>query len=141
MTLCDTQSAPEYTHKCTPDSDANNLVGANPKAPDYIGKHPGNAYMELQFYGPGYVPQFEGFGCSAHQYCAAMTIDSFVQNQNTGVANTAACNNYLLGGPEPINWAYVTKSGKSRRRPIRCSAGRSPSRIWPRSTRTTRRTR
>lgn len=25
----------------------------------------GNAYMELQFYGPGYVEQFEGFGCTA----------------------------------------------------------------------------
>ena len=50
------------------DSDANNLVSPNPAAPDYIGKHPGNAFMELQFYGPGYVPQFEGFGCAAHQY-------------------------------------------------------------------------
>ena len=83
-------------------------------APDYIGKHPGNAYMELQFYGPGYVPQFEGFGCTAHQYCAAMTIDSRTLNQNTGVENTAACNNYILGGAEPINWAYITKSGSSQ---------------------------
>ena len=114
LTLCDTQSAPEFTHKCRPDSDANNLVGTNPKAPDYIGKHPGNAFMELQFYGPGYVPQFEGFGCAKTQYCAAMTIDSFVQNQNTGVANTSACDNFVLGGPEPINWAYITKSGKSQ---------------------------
>jgi hypothetical protein len=114
LTLCDTQSAPEFTHKCRPDTDANNLVGTNPKAPDYIGKHPGNAFMELQFYGPGYVPQFEGFGCAKTQYCAAMTIDSFVQNQNTGVANTSACDNFVLGGPEPINWAYITKSGKSQ---------------------------
>ena len=76
LTLCDTQSAPEFTTPCTPDSDSNNLVGSNPSAPDYIGKHPGNAFMELQFYGPGYVPQFEGFGCTATQYCAAMTIDS-----------------------------------------------------------------
>ena len=114
LTLCDSQSAPEFTTKCKPDSDSNNLVGTNPAAPDYIGKHPGNAYMELQFYGPGYVPQFEGFGCAKTQYCAAMTIDSFVQNQNTGVANTSACNNYVLGGPEPINWAYVTRSGKSQ---------------------------
>jgi len=30
----------------------------------------------LQFYGPGYGPQFEGFGCTAHQYCAAMTTDN-----------------------------------------------------------------
>ena len=43
-----------------------------------------------------------------------MTIDSFVQNQNTGVENTAACNNFVLGGGEPINWAYITKSGKSQ---------------------------
>ena len=114
LTMCDNQSAPEYTKTCTPDSDSNNLVGANPKASDYIGKHPGTAYMELQFYGPGYVPQFLGFGCAAHQYCAAMTIDSYVNNLNTGVANTAACNQYVLGGIEPINWAYVTKSGKAQ---------------------------
>ena len=33
---------------------------------------------------------------------------------NTGVANTSACNNFVLGGIEPINWAYITKSGKSQ---------------------------
>jgi hypothetical protein len=114
LTLCDSQSAPEFTTKCTPDSNRNNLVGSNPKAANYIGKHPGSAFMELQFYGPGYVPQFEGFGCTAHQYCAAMTIDSFVSNSNTGVNNTAACNNYILGGVEPVNWAYITKSGVSQ---------------------------
>jgi hypothetical protein len=114
MTMCDTASAPEFTNKCTPDSDANNLVGSVPSSKNYIGRHPGNAYMELQFYGPGYVPQFEGFGCTATQYCAAMTIDSRTVNQNNGVENTAACNNYILGGPEPLDWAYVTTSGKSQ---------------------------
>jgi hypothetical protein len=114
LTLCDTESAPEFTNRCTPDSDANDLVGTNPRRSDYIGKHPGNAFMELQFYGPGYVPQFEGFGCTAHQYCAAMTIDSRTLDQNTGVENTAACNEFILGGPEPINWAYVTRSGQSQ---------------------------
>jgi hypothetical protein len=114
LTLCDSQSAPEYTTSCTPDSDANDLVGTDPAAANYIGKHPGNAYMELQFYGPGYVPQFEGFGCTATQYCAAMTIDSRTLNQNTGVENTAACDNYILGGAEPINWAYITTSGRSQ---------------------------
>ncbi len=114
LTMCDSQSAPEFTTKCTPDSDRNNLVGSNPNAPDYIGKHPGTAFMELQFYGPGYVPQFEGFGCTATQYCAAMTIDSLVRNQNTGVNNTNACNNFILGGIEPINWAYVTRNGVSQ---------------------------
>src|SRR5947207_1783291 len=114
LTLCDSESAPEFTKTCTPDSDANNLVSPDPNAPDYIGHHPGNAFMELQFYGPGYVPQFEGFGCAATRYCAAMTIDSRTLNQNNGVENNAACNNYILGGPEPINWAYITKSGVSQ---------------------------
>ncbi|MFL5796722.1 MAG: hypothetical protein ACJ77A_02170 [Actinomycetota bacterium] len=114
MTLCDTESSPEYTHTCTPDSDANNLVGTDPNAPDYIGKHPGNAYMELQFYGPGYVPQFTGFGCAAHQYCSALTIDSLSLNQNTGKAETPDCDNYILGGIEPINWAYITHNGVSQ---------------------------
>jgi len=114
LTLCDSESSPEYTKTCTPDSDANNLVGTNPKEPNYIGKHPGNAFMELQFYGPGYVPQFEGFGCTARQYCAAMTIDSLTLDQNNGVVNNPDCDNYILGGIEPINWAYVTKSGKSQ---------------------------
>jgi hypothetical protein len=114
LTLCDSESAPEFTNRCTPDSDTNNLVGTNPAAPDYIGKHPGNAYLELQFYGPGYVPQFEGFGCAANKYCAAMTIDSLLLNQNTGETEQAACDNYVLGGEEPINWAYVTKSGVSQ---------------------------
>jgi hypothetical protein len=114
MTLCDTQSAPNFTHKCRPDSDSNNLVGTNPKARDYIGKHPGNAFMELQFYPPGYVQIPEGLSCAAHQYCAALNIDSFVSNQNTGVDNTKACDNFILGGVEPVNYAYITKSGKSQ---------------------------
>jgi hypothetical protein len=114
LTLCDTASAPEYTKRCTPDSDGNALEGTNPNARDYLGRHPGNAYMELQFYGPGYVPQFEGFSCGATVYCAAMTIDSRTLDQNTGIENTADCSNYILGGPEPINWAYVTESGASQ---------------------------
>ena len=32
LTLCDTESAPEYTKTCKPDSDSNNLVGTNPNA-------------------------------------------------------------------------------------------------------------
>src|SRR3984885_2156812 len=120
LTLCDTESAPEFTKTCNPDTDANDLVSPNPNSPNYIGKHPGNAFMELQFYGPGYVPQFEGFGCTAHQYCAAMTIDSLTLDQNHGSAgtngtpNNADCNDFVLGGEEPINWAYITKTGQSQ---------------------------
>ena len=114
LTLCDSESAPEFTKTCTPDSDANDLVGTSPAAPNYIGKHPGTAVMELQFYGPGFVPQYEGFSCTGQQYCAAMTIYSRTADQNTGLENTAACDNYVLGGAEPTNWAYITRSGQSQ---------------------------
>jgi hypothetical protein len=123
LTLCDTESAPEFTKVCNPDTDSNDLESSNPKSPHYIGKHPGNAFMELQFYPPGYVEQFEGFGCTATQYCAAMTIDSLTLDQNhadpagvndNGTPNNADCNNYVLGGEEPINWAYITRSGQSQ---------------------------
>jgi len=114
LTLCDTESAPEFTKTCKPDSDSNDLTGLEWSKPDYIGKHPGNAFMELQFYGPGYVPQFEGFGCTATQYCAAMTIDSLTLDQNKNQANNPDCDNYILGGIEPINWAYITRAGPSQ---------------------------
>ena len=114
LTLCDNESAPEFSKTCVADTDANNLVSADPKSPSYIGRHPGTAFMELQFYGPGYVPQFEGFGCGATVYCAAMTIDSRTLDQNTATFNTSACDNYILGGQEPINWAYITRSGVSQ---------------------------
>src|SRR5262249_25149710 len=55
MALCDNQSYPEFTHApCTPNSDSNIFDGADPAAPDYIGKHPGTAFLELQFYPPGW---------------------------------------------------------------------------------------
>src|SRR5215469_5843833 len=114
LALCDSQSAPEFTKICVADTDANNLVSADPKSPSYVGRHPGTAFMELQFYGPGYVPQFEGFGCAATVYCAAMTIDSRTLDQNSGTFNTSACDNFIIGGQEPINWAYITRSGVSQ---------------------------
>ena len=91
-------------------------------------KHPGSAFMELQFYGPGYVPRCEGFGCAATQYCAAMTIDSLSLNQNTVVANTNACNNFVLGGEEPVNWAVHHQERGLQVRRTRCSPRHSPTR-------------
>jgi hypothetical protein len=116
LTMCDSESAPEYTNVCQGDSDVNaKFDSPNPKSPAYLGRHPGNAFMELQFYEPGYVPQFEGFGCTATQWCANMTIDSLGLDQNTGIINNNDCiNNHFLVGEEPVNWAYVTKSGKSQ---------------------------
>src|SRR6516164_2492581 len=50
MAMCDTQSAPEFTTTCVPDTDANIFDNGDPAAPDFIGKHPGTAFMEMQFY-------------------------------------------------------------------------------------------
>jgi hypothetical protein len=61
-----------------------------------------------------------------------MTIDSVTENQNTGVFNTDDCDNYILGGQEPVNWAYITKSGVSQ-------APADPSSRGPSTTRTSRR--
>ena len=118
MTLCDTESAPEFTKTCTPDSDRNDLTGTNPKAANYIGKHPGNAFMELQFYPPGYVEQFEGFGCTATQYCAAMTIDSRTLDQNTGIENTAACNRNMARNTQRRPIASESHAHKNRPAPF-----------------------
>jgi hypothetical protein len=110
MDLCDNQSAPEFTHApCTPNSDANIFDSGDPTAPDYVGRHPGTAFLELQFYPPGWVPFQNAISCDATQWCAAMAIFSFNSDQNTGVANNADC----LGkvGVEPANFAFITKSG------------------------------
>src|SRR5919198_6655420 len=110
MDLCDNQSAPEFTHDpCVPDSDTNIFDGADPNQPDYIGYHPGTAFLEVQFYPPGWAPFQEAISCDATQWCAAMAIFSFNRDQNTFVDNNAACLNTV--GIEPANFAFLTKSG------------------------------
>ena len=109
MAMCDTQSFPEYTDTCTPDSDANIFDGTDPNAADYIGKHPGAAFMEMQFYPPGWVPWPPGVSCDATKWCAALTIDSLNQDGNTGVPNNADCLNRV--GIEPVSFAFITHNG------------------------------
>jgi hypothetical protein len=51
MALCDAESGPEFTHApCVPDTDSNIFDGTVETAPDYIGRHPGTAFLEVQFY-------------------------------------------------------------------------------------------
>ena len=110
MALCDNQSGPEYTHApCQADSDTNIFSGTDENAPNYIGKHPGTAFLEVQFYPPGWVSWPPGVSCDARQWCAAMAIFSFNQNQNTGVPNNEDCLDTV--GIEPANFAFITKSG------------------------------
>jgi hypothetical protein len=109
LNLCDTESAPEYVHTCTPDSDSNIFNGSDPTQPDYIGFHPGTAFLELQWYPPGWVSFENGISCDAHQWCVAMVIWSYNLDMNHNVPNNADCLNTV--GIEPPNFAFLTHSG------------------------------
>jgi hypothetical protein len=104
MAVCDTQSFPETVSTCIPDSNTNISSPGSPY-------HAGAAYMELQFYPPGYVQQFAGFSCSATQWCAALTIDSLSLNPITGEQLNQTCLNAIGGSIEYVNFAYLTKNG------------------------------
>jgi hypothetical protein len=110
MALCDNQSGPEFTHApCVPDSDTNIFDSGDETAADYIGHHPGAAFLEVQFYPPGWAPWPPGVSCDATKWCASMAIFSFNQDQNSGVPNNADCLNTV--GIEPANFAFITRSG------------------------------
>ena len=132
MAMCDDQSAPNPGGSsvgaqipCTPDSDANIFTGTTPGANDYMGLTPGTAFMEMQFYPPGWAAKPFGVSCGTTQWCAAMTIDSFSQNENTGAVNNADCLN--RAGEEYVNFALITKSGTTANQgpadPLRQTAG------------------
>ena len=106
--MCDTQSYPETVSTCTPDSDRN-IVD-----PAVSPNHPGTAFMEMQFYPPGWVEWpasavgAAGTSCDPTRWCAALNIDSLSSNiafQN----NNAAC--VARAGVEYVNFAFITKNG------------------------------
>ncbi|OLE27345.1 MAG: hypothetical protein AUG49_05685 [Catenulispora sp. 13_1_20CM_3_70_7] len=111
MAMCDTESAPEFTHVCKPDTDANIFDGTTASDPRYIGHHPGTAFMEMQFYPPGWVSWPPGLSCDARQWCAALNIDSLSEDQNNPVSQNADCLNKV--GIEPVNFAFITHNGKA----------------------------
>jgi hypothetical protein len=118
MVMCDDQAHPTRTgllslatqrspasRRATPTS----FESQNPNSPRYFGLGPGQAYEEMQFYPPGWAPWPAGIGCTASQWCAALNIDTFSENENTGQLNNTACLNTV--GPEPVNFAFLTKNG------------------------------
>lgn len=108
MVLCDTQSAPNFTHVCNPDTDANIFDNPDPNAPDFIGHHPGSAFLELQFYPPGGINT-----CSdTAQWCVAMVIFSFNSKDVFTQFNNADC--LAKVGVEPANFAFLTTNGFSQ---------------------------
>jgi len=110
MAMCDNESAPEFTHAaCTPDTDANIFDSADPNDPHYVGRHPGTAFMEMQFYPPGWVPWPAGNSCDATKWCAALNVDSLSEDLNTNAVNNADC--LARAGIEPVNFAFMTRNG------------------------------
>jgi hypothetical protein len=94
LPMCDPRSYPQ--NPCTPDSDSNSGVISDPNAA-------GSAFMELQFYPPGFAPQLDNVSCSATQWCAAMNIDS-VESLFNFVQLNPAC-------MEPVNFAFLQTNG------------------------------
>jgi hypothetical protein len=93
MALCDPNSFPLLP--CKPDSDSNSPHGNYPGG--------GSAFLELQFYPPGYAPFADGISCDNSHWCAALTIDSLECQ-----ANFAVCNNNCV---EPVNFAFIQTNG------------------------------
>jgi hypothetical protein len=118
MAMCDDQGNPNPggapgrpNIPCTADSDSNIFDSPDPTAKDYIGNHPGTAFMEMQFYPPGWINSNSGFidAESATKWTAALNIDSFQSNDNTGQGNNAACVNITNG--EYVNFAFIQTDG------------------------------
>ena len=93
MALCDPNSYPLLP--CKPDSDSNSPHGNYPGG--------GSAFLELQFYPPGFAPLADGLSCDNSHWCAALTIDSLECQ-----AGFAVCNNNCV---EPVNFAFVQTNG------------------------------
>lgn len=107
MVLCDTQSSPNFTHVCIPNTDDNIFEDPDPNSPRFVGHHPGSAVMELQFYPPGGLNT-----CSDPAlWCVAMTIDSFNFQDLTNTRNNRDCRRRPLTGLEPVNFAFLTTTG------------------------------
>jgi len=95
LPLCDSRSYPQ--NPCTPDSDTNSGGINDPNAA-------GSAFMELQFYPPGYAPFADSVSCSKTRWCAALTIDSLESKFDFADLNPNC--------EEPQNFAFLSRNGK-----------------------------
>jgi hypothetical protein len=94
LPMCDPHSYPQ--NPCTPDSDTNSGSISDPNAA-------GSAFMELQFYPPGFTPFIDSESCSKDKWCSALTIDSLECTFGFATCN-ANCE-------EPVNFAFLQRDG------------------------------
>jgi hypothetical protein len=90
--ICDPNSFPQA--QCTPNSDSN--------APSSTSPGGGSAFLELQFYPPGFAPFADNISCDNTHWCSALNIDS-LECETSG-----ACNNDCV---EPVNFAFIQRNG------------------------------
>ncbi len=95
-TVCDPHSTPLLS--CTPRSDRNAPHGKYPGA--------GAAFVELQFYPPGFAPFSDSISCDNTHWCSALNIDS-LECSGRGF-HVGPCNNKCT---EPVNFAFVQRNG------------------------------
>ena len=103
MTMCDPQSYPQ--NPCTPRSDPNAPAPAcvNFSQCTQANSGAGAAFMELQFYPPGFAPFADSISCDNTHWCAALTIDSL-----ECTLKFAQCNNNCI---EPVNFGFIQTNG------------------------------
>jgi hypothetical protein len=94
MAMCDSNSYPQLP--CEPQSDFNAPNGAR-----YPGA--GAAFMEMQFYPPGFAPFTDSVSCDNTHWCSALTIDSLECTVGFAHCNPAC--------EEPVNFAYIQTNG------------------------------
>ena len=97
MPICDSRSYPLAA--CTPESDSN----APTHPPTYDQGGGGSAFLELQFYPPGFAPWADSISCDNTHWCAAMNIWSLECNRGFEDCN-GNCE-------EPGNFAFLQRNG------------------------------
>ncbi|HLZ80366.1 MAG TPA: hypothetical protein VKP04_01940 [Ktedonobacteraceae bacterium] len=93
MALCDPNSFPQ--NPCIPDSDKN--IGT------FTPNAAGSAFLEMQFYPPGFSPFISQISCDRTHWCASLHINSLECN-----FNFAFCNPNCI---EPTNFAFIQMDG------------------------------
>ena len=95
LDVCDPNSTP--MRPCKPNSDSN---APDPAVP---GTGAGAAFVELQFYAPGFAPFADAISCDNTHWCSALTIDSLECG-----TDGSTCNDNCF---EPVNFAFIQRDG------------------------------
>ena len=123
MAMCDDQSAPNpggssragRPCRARPTATPTSTTAPTPRRRDYIGQHPGTAFMEMQFYPPGWARLAgrrtaatppSGAPRSTSTACRKTPIDRHPANNDRPARRST--------GLEYVNFAFITKNGVSQ---------------------------